>query len=604
MGLGDFVSGIFGSKNESQVKAPPVDPNAYKSAGLTQGANFAQGQAESAQGRAGVQMNTGQIDQSRGQQNDAIGLQRSAALGQQPSVAQMQMQQGMQQAQAAQASAAAGARGGGANLAAAQRMGAMQGAQLGAQGVQNSAMLRAGEMATARDAFGNATTAQRGQDFQQAAGQAGLDAQQRAANDAYSMGMTQNASTSNQALLNAQMQQQAQTSSNSLGAAGIQQKTEAQNADNNKAAGMFGAGTIASAAGSLSDERQKQGVQDVSAAPVTWGDGRYVPSPVIGDPDGLEARANPGAGLQGMTLDMMAPVYGAAGEPVNASLAKGMHSRFSPGMAVMVKPPSAAETHAGEHASKGGDSPGESKDPFSAGQAFGGAMFGAAGKLSGLGGSPSSAGSDPRSGPVGSAEGGPVSFDKLGAGGSLDVNASSESHSKQAQAFQQNPGSYKDVAPGVGQYSDGYVRSDEHSKEKIQSLQTANAALTRAVEGVKGGGFVGAATRAGGEAAEKAGVQPGFIRREAEAVRTAAPAQFLDTLKTSAYNYKPGSGEDPNVRRFGPMAQEVEKTPMGASIVQDTPNGKVLDTTHGFGVALGALGNLNDRMRLLEKGKR
>jgi len=82
-------------------------------------------------------------------------------------------------------------------------------------------------------------------------------------------------------------------------------------------------------------------------------------------------------------------------------------------------------------------------------------------------------------------------------------------------------------------------------------------------------------------------------------------AEFMDNLHPKAFNYVHGTpGEDPNHRYAGVMAQSVERSPVGKTIVEDTPDGKQLDIRHGFGTALAALGNLNQRMRQLEGVKR
>lgn len=48
-------------------------------------------------------------------------------------------------------------------------------------------------------------------------------------------------------------------------------------------------------------------------------------------------------------------------------------------------------------------------------------------------------------------------------------------------------------------------------------------------------------------------------------------------IKGYQYNYKESSGENPNHRELGVMAQDLEKTPLKSSVM-DTPNGKMVDT--------------------------
>lgn len=77
---------------------------------------------------------------------------------------------------------------------------------------------------------------------------------------------------------------------------------------------------------------------------------------------------------------------------------------------------------------------------------------------------------------------------------------------------------------------------------------------------------------------------------------------FLDKLSEKSYEYKnsklPGTASG---RRFGIIAQDLEKSQAGKSIVKDTEYGKMVDTQQGFGLALSALAHLNKRLSKLEK---
>lgn len=75
---------------------------------------------------------------------------------------------------------------------------------------------------------------------------------------------------------------------------------------------------------------------------------------------------------------------------------------------------------------------------------------------------------------------------------------------------------------------------------------------------------------------------------------------FLDALGAHSYEYKDkadGAGE-----YYSPMAQELEKHPVGESMVLDTPRGKMVDYGRGFGAILAAQAALHERMKKLEKG--
>lgn len=231
-------------------------------------------QGASYQGRAGTQINDpfaaanrGLGMEARGAQGDALGLMRAAALGQQPSAAQIQMGQGIDAALASQMAAANSARGGGANIALAQRNAASQGSAMQTAGINQAAALRAQEMAQARGAYSEAAQQQRAQDLQlsgmdaqTAFQQAQLEAQQRAQNDAMQRayeGMGMDAQT---AQLNANMQQYGADRGVGIAAA----NRESQDQKDWTAAGIGALGTLAM----FSDVRAKTSIEPA-------GDGGY-----------------------------------------------------------------------------------------------------------------------------------------------------------------------------------------------------------------------------------------------------------------------------------------------------------------------------------------
>jgi hypothetical protein len=103
---------------------------------------------------------------ARGYQDAAAQSYLGTLNGTQPSLAQLQLQQGMRAGMAQQASMAAGARGGGANLAAAQLAGASNAGQIAAGTNQQAAMLRAQEYANAQAGLAGVGGQMRGQDYQ------------------------------------------------------------------------------------------------------------------------------------------------------------------------------------------------------------------------------------------------------------------------------------------------------------------------------------------------------------------------------------------------------------------------------------------------------
>ena len=144
---------------------------------------------------------------SRAQQSRDLGLMRSAAQGEAPSVAEQQLKQGAEQSIKAQQAAAASARGGAGARAAANRQAAFQGAETMTQTNQQAAALRAGEMAQAREQLMAGGQALRAGDIDQQSTQ--LAAAQTALQPT---------------LAQAQLQQQAGLQTQQLGAqAGMQQ---------------------------------------------------------------------------------------------------------------------------------------------------------------------------------------------------------------------------------------------------------------------------------------------------------------------------------------------------------------------------------------------
>lgn len=77
--------------------------------------------------------------------------------------------------------------------------------------------------------------------------------------------------------------------------------------------------------------------------------------------------------------------------------------------------------------------------------------------------------------------------------------------------------------------------------------------------------------------------------------------EFMSSLKPQEYEYKVGTiaddGQKPHV---GVMAQDLEKTPQGASAVIDTPEGKMVDTRQLAMMLAASIGDLHSRLSMLE----
>lgn len=278
-GIGGTIADIMGGQDEYHQDTPKTDLGKYGYGDSVGAYNWMQ-QGNNAQGRSAAQINgqaAGQMRdyglQTRGQQNDALGLMQAAALGQAPSAAQIQLQQGRDAAMQNYASQAASVRGGGANLAAAQMAAQRQSGEMMGQANQQAAQLRAQEMAQARGAYAGAAAQQRAQDlqaqgldFQSAQAQAQLEQQQHAQNDAYSMGLYGLGQHSADQEQMGGIRGQEDVSGNELAAGQVNAQVAGINAGAASQGGSQALGTAAGALGAMamfSDERLKRDVRPI-----------------------------------------------------------------------------------------------------------------------------------------------------------------------------------------------------------------------------------------------------------------------------------------------------------------------------------------------------
>lgn len=209
-------------------------------------------------------------DQARQQQMQGLGYLQNMAQGNGPSAAQSQMAQGLMQSREQQASIAASARGGGANLAAAQSQGSNAAATQAMQGIQATGALRAQEQANAMAQYGQQAGALRTSDFgraqlsgqqqQLAAGQQQFAAGQASQYEQY----MQQVRSQQQGYQQSAEQQNLAREAAQRGWNLSQQQTDNQQTGQWIQAGTAAAGTLAMLA-MVSDERMKRDVTDASA---------------------------------------------------------------------------------------------------------------------------------------------------------------------------------------------------------------------------------------------------------------------------------------------------------------------------------------------------
>jgi hypothetical protein len=135
------------------------------------------------------------------------------------------------------------------------------------------------------------------------------------------------------------------------------------------------------------------------------------------------------------------------------------------------------------------------------------------------------------------------------------------------------------------------------SQFNAQQRQGADAANQQAQTQMVGGVLEAGASIAGGLLSdEKMKTKKEDAKKQAK--------DLLDKLSAKKFQYKEGvQGEESGKDTFGIMAQDLEKSEMGKTLVVETPQGKAVDTRKGFGAVLAAQAELNKRLNKLEGKK-
>lgn len=113
------------------------------------------------------------------------------------------------------------------------------------------------------------------------------------------------------------------------------------------------------------------------------------------------------------------------------------------------------------------------------------------------------------------------------------------------------------------------------------------------------GGLLGGAGAIGG-----ALVSDKNMKKDVKSAK-GSTSKLLDALSSKKFKYKddkkPGTAPG---QRYGIMAQDLEKSEMGKSLVMDTPQGKMIDGGQTLGALLAANADMHKRIKKLEgKGK-
>lgn len=117
-------------------------------------------------------------------------------------------------------------------------------------------------------------------------------------------------------------------------------------------------------------------------------------------------------------------------------------------------------------------------------------------------------------------------------------------------------------------------------------------------------GIVGSVINAGGAAITGGGAD---IRSDKRAKKGILPAadkmqDFLDKLGAAQFEYK-NKKRDGKGKQFGVMAQDLEKSEVGKTLVKEDSGGKMIDFKRGLGAVLAAQASINKRMAALEARK-
>ena len=150
-----------------------------------------------------------------------------------------------------------------------------------------------------------------------------------------------------------------------------------------------------------------------------------------------------------------------------------------------------------------------------------------------------------------------------------------------------------------------YLGIEQASLSSVLSSQGQQFASEQARQNAQGaaktqmlGNVIGAGAAVGAKLASDAANKKN-IRSGEKDMRA-----FVDALDAHTYEYKNSNidGAAPG-KRYGIMAQALERSAAGKSIVRETPEGKKVDVAQGLGVALAALAAMNKRLGKVE-GKR
>lgn len=164
------------------------------------------------------------------------------------------------------------------------------------------------------------------------------------------------------------------------------------------------------------------------------------------------------------------------------------------------------------------------------------------------------------------------------------------------------------IAGGLAQmFSDKNLKTDIKPAHLSTDINMPNFALPQTKKGGAGLGSAlsslmgGTGGMGGGGLGSAAAGAAGIFSDEnsKEGITEASAKDFIGKLKAYNYDYKnPEHGEG---RQLGVMAQDLEKSKEGKKMVENTPEGKMVDFGKGGGIIVATQAMLNERLNGLEK---
>lgn len=178
-----------------------------------------------------------------------------------------------------------------------------------------------------------------------------------------------------------------------------------------------------------------------------------------------------------------------------------------------------------------------------------------------------------------------------------------------SQLAQQANISSSDIGQGFGLARAPVDMRADYEKQRFAG-DVAKTEAIRQQQTAIGGALLSAAGQAGAAALGKSPTpKPGDgsdknIKKDIKSGDAKVQA-FLDALQAKQYSYKDPEGPGALYgKQVGILAQDLEKSSMGKALVNNTPDGKMLNSGQGFGAVLAAQANLNQRLKALEGKKK